>query len=141
MFPWRYFALLAHRDGEQGRPVKGAEEIALQSIPTHDLRLPDGRALRYMGPWGIVPNCHRFEAKGPLRVLVSLDETPHGRLIHVSISYPQKNPLWTEIRAVRDLFIPPTEDAMMVLPREGNYVNLHEHTFHVWQTPTEWMVG
>lgn len=73
-----------------------------------------------------------------MRVLVSYDDTNHGTLIHVSISYPFKNPKWSEIRAVRDLFIPADVDAMMVLPRESDYVNLHDHTFHIWQTPTAW---
>ncbi len=107
-------------------------------IPTTDLRLPDGRKLHYRGPWPLVPGAHQWSTGDQLRVLASVDETPHGRLMHVSLSYAHKNPKWTEIRAVRDLFIPDTVDAMMVLPCAEDYVNFQQHTFHVWQTPAPW---
>jgi len=75
---------------------------------------------------------------GTLRVIATLDDTPHGQLLHVSLSLRGRNPDWETIRAVRDAFYPDTIDVMMVLPRAEDYVNLHAHTFHLWQTPTTW---
>lgn len=109
-------------------------------IQTRDVRLSNGALLRYQGPAPVAFNAHRFDGKEGLRVLVSDDPTQHGTLRHVSISYPHKNPLWSEIRAIRDAFFPEEVDAAMMLPRRTDYVNFHEHTFHLWQTPTEWGV-
>ncbi len=54
------------------------------------------------------------------------------------MSYPDRDPDWATIRAIRDLFYPSTVDVMMVLPRAEDYVNIHRHVFHLWQTPTVW---
>ena len=73
-----------------------------------------------------------------LKVLASVERTPHGTLLHVSTSYDNRDPDWYEIRAIREAFFPLDLDAMMVLPRAEDYVNIHHHTFHLWQTPSEW---
>lgn len=62
-------------------------------------------------------------------------------LLHVSMSYPDHDPSWEEIKMVRAVFFPRDVDAMMILPRAGNYVNKHEHCFHLWQCPGEWTIG
>lgn len=61
-----------------------------------------------------------------------------GVLMHVSMSYPAHDPTWEEIKAVRALFFPSQIDAMMLLPKAGDYVNVHPHCFHLWQTPQAW---
>jgi hypothetical protein len=61
-----------------------------------------------------------------------------GPLLHVSISYPDHDPTWEEIKAVRDLFFLDSVDAMMMLPRQEDYINVHPHCFHLWQTPEDW---
>lgn len=83
--------------------------------------------------------------RGPrgLAVLASMDDTPHGDLLHVSLSYADHDPPWSVIRAVRDAFFPADVDAMMVLPRAEDYVSGafpgdDSHVFHLWQTPTVW---
>lgn len=93
------------------------------------LRTPDGQYLPARA-WG----------KYGLRVLVTIDPTPHGRLLHVSISHKHRYPTWEEIKAVREAIYPADIDVMMMLPQEADYVNLHPNTFHLWQTPREWGV-
>ena len=84
-------------------------------------------------------DAHVWQTANGLLVLASMGDVPsHGELLHVSVSYASRDPSWSEIRAIRDLFYPSTLDAMMVLPRAEDYVNLHPHTFHLWQTPTVW---
>jgi hypothetical protein len=71
-------------------------------------------------------------------VIASVDATHHGELAHVSISHRYRDPTWDEIRQVRDRFFPPNVDVMMVLPKVQDYVNLHPHCFHLYQTPSDW---
>jgi len=73
-------------------------------------------------------------------VIASLDATPHGQLLHVSISHKRRHPAWEEIKHIRSLFFPDTIDVMMMLPQAADYINAHEHCFHLWQCPTEWGV-
>lgn len=61
-----------------------------------------------------------------------------GPLTHASISVTDRHPTWQEISALRDLFFPDTIDVMMLMPKREDYVNVHEHCFHIWQTPQEW---
>lgn len=72
------------------------------------------------------------------RVCASLDSTPHGRLLHVSLSYPDRYPTWDDIKAVRYAFYPATVDGAMMLPADGYYVNVHEFCMQMWQTPAHW---
>ncbi len=79
-------------------------------------------------------------AGSSVKVIASIDPTHHGDLLHVSIAHRVRNPTWEEIRQVRDLFFPDTIDVMMMLPKAVDYVNIHEHCFHLWQTPVEWAI-
>lgn len=107
------------------------------TLPAGDLRLSDGRLLRLQGP-GPMPGTLWWQTPNGLRVLASRDSTQHGMLLHVSISYKNRNPSWDDIKAVRAAFYPGNIDVMMMLPKEEDYVNLHEHVFHLWQTPVSW---
>ena len=71
-------------------------------------------------------------------VIRSIDPTPkHGKLLHCSISHPTRYPTWDEIKAMKESFFGDV-DAMMVLPRQELYVNLHPRTFHLWTMPEAW---
>jgi hypothetical protein len=50
---------------------------------------------------------------------------------HFSISCPERDPTWEEIAAARYALLPKLKDCAMVLPPEDQYVNVHEHCFHV----------
>lgn len=73
-----------------------------------------------------------------IHVVVSIDFSKHGALLHVSISKQHREPSWGEIKAIREVFFPPDIDVMMVLPKKEDYVNLHQYCFHLWQTPSSW---
>lgn len=79
-----------------------------------------------------------YQCQDGMRVLVSDDAGPHGTLRHVSVSYRVRDPRWVELKLVREAFFPPDQDVMIVLPRRGEYVNVHQHCFHLWQTPETW---
>lgn len=109
-------------------------------IVDEDKKMPDGRILRSHGIHPQLPGkMHHFSTSNGLQVLASIDDcSPHGDLLHVSVSLRAKNPSWEEIAAVRYLFYPADVDAMMILPAKDDYVNFHAHTFHLYQTPTTW---
>lgn len=121
----------------------GSRAPRVTTLPAGDVRLSDGRVLvRQAGRQRHLPpdivEAAAWEGPKRLTVVASLDDTPHGRLLHVSLSYPTRDPDWQTIKAVRDAFYPEWVDVMMVLPKAEDYVNLHEHCFQMWQTPTTW---
>jgi len=80
-----------------------------------------------------------YAAPNGLRVIVTIDITAKfGPLLHTSISHHKRDPFWHEIKAMREVFFPTNIDAMIMLPKAADYVNLHEHAFHVVQCPTAW---
>jgi len=129
------------RDFEEWWGAVGTKPRA--QLPEGDVRLADGRVLKQTPDDRFVKMGGTIEARhwrGPhgLSVIASLDDTLHGLLLHVSLAYPNADPSWRDIRMVRDAFYPSTVDVMMMLPAEMDYVNVHQHCFHLWQTPVGW---
>jgi hypothetical protein len=60
---------------------------------------------------------------------------------HLSISFrnhkgePTRYPRWDEIAHARDELLPDDIDFVMWLPKSGEYVALHDTTFHLHQHP------
>lgn len=79
--------------------------------------------------------------RAELMVIVTIDVTQkHGPLLHVSLSHTDHLPDWRTIRLVKDAFFGKDRDAMIALPREEIYVNLHNFCFHLWQMPERWEI-
>lgn len=116
-----------------------ARTLPRAGVPSGVLEVP-GVGRLHPGPDYVNGSLRAGTWSGPkrLHVLASLDATPHGDLLHVSLSYPDHDPPWRVIRAVRDAFYPASVDCMMVLPRAADYVDLHPFCFHIWQTPVGW---
>jgi hypothetical protein len=94
----------------------------------------------YAGPVEWI-HAQRYENRHyGLRVLVSLDpvrsrhEAESSLRWHLSVSCPRRVPTWAQVREARDLFVPKDVAMAMILPRDGQYVNLHEYTLHLWET-------
>jgi hypothetical protein len=80
-----------------------------------------------------------YQGGSHLAFIVTIDRTPKwGELLHVSLSHAHRDPYWDEIKAARELFFDNEMDVMMVLPRAADYVNLHEHAFHLIEMPEPW---
>lgn len=80
---------------------------------------------------------------GHLTVFVSTDDGAR----HLSISHrrdsrsgpvPGRNPRWEEIKDARYRFCPEVRYMVMVLPPLDEYVNVHETTFHLWESHEDW---
>lgn len=125
-------------------------------LPGGDVRLGDGRVLRPRVGYdikkfgralgmnkatinGFLENRGWYHADSDLGVAATIDDTPRwGPLLHVSMSHSDHDPSWETIKLVKAAFFPLDMDAMMMLPREADYVNIHRHTFHLIQCPQEW---
>jgi hypothetical protein len=108
----------------------------------NETRLPDGRIL-HGKPWvgwnGLFGQI--YTSANGLKSIVTRDTTPHdGPLWHLSASYSHRLPSWEDMRDLRNALLPPKLDFMLVLPRDGDYVNLHEYCLHIWQCPRGWNV-
>lgn len=55
------------------------------------------------------------------------------RIFHLSIAHPDRYPTWDEVADARYELIPDDVTMAMLLPPSGEYVNAHEHCFHLWQ--------
>lgn len=133
-----------------GRPVL--------RVPHGDVVLADGRRLRLWGPGdprrravarraAAILDLDGWDGPKRLIVICSLDDHHRiGRLLHVSMSYPDRDPPWADIKAVRYAFYPRDVDVMMMLPRDELYVSgvpdprvgMDSHVFHLQQTPERW---
>lgn len=86
-----------------------------------------------------VKDSKAFKTKDGLAIIASTDNTPKwGDLLHVSISRLDKYPSWDEIVQVKLQFFGDRKDAMMLIPKRTDYVNVHENCFHLWECPEEW---
>ncbi|HEY7620314.1 MAG TPA: hypothetical protein VH834_11105 [Solirubrobacteraceae bacterium] len=52
---------------------------------------------------------------------------------HLSIAHAHRYPTWDEIADVRYELVPDDVTMALLLPPPGEYVNAHEHCFHLWQ--------
>ena len=96
-------------------------------------------------PTAMLEGTHRaFTSESGCGVIVGLEpakKAPAGvwlpeselNLWHLSISHPDRYPTWDEIADARYALIPDDVTMAMLLPPSGEYVNAHEHCFHLWQ--------
>ncbi len=99
------------------------------------IKTPDG--IRELSPGN--RTWQREVHDGHLSVFVGREPLPNGPKWHMSISHrtnehpprPGRYPDWDEIAEARYRFIPDEVTMVMFLPPRGEYVNVHETTFHL----------
>ncbi len=77
---------------------------------------------------------------GGFSLVVTVDETIHGPLIHASLAHRARLPTWHELTDVRHSIWGPDEDVMMMMPRLSDYVNVHPFAMHLYSCPEEWSI-
>ncbi len=86
-----------------------------------------------------VPGAVAYKGQHGIQVIESTDNTPKwGNLKHVSISKIDKYPSWDEILSVKLELFGDRKDAVMIIPKRENYVNIHNNCFHLWEAPESW---
>lgn len=102
--------------------------------------------LEELEPPPTVPYGKAYRSAKGCTVLVSRDPAraaPPGlwlprsalELWHLSVSHRRRYPTWDEIADARYLLIPDEVTMAMLLPPPGDYVNVNEHAFHLWEIP------
>ena len=79
-----------------------------------------------------VANCRAY-TWGNTSVIVGVEA---GKW-HLSISCPNRNPTWEEIKQARYDFCPHDVSMAMILPPTDEYVNVHKFCFHLHEIPNE----
>ena len=109
-------------------------------IPDGDIKLLSGAKLLKQGQSTFATTIiHWYQASTGIRCGVSLDHIPEhgGDLLHVSCSRKDRLPSWEELGEVKAAIFGDV-DVCMILPKEEDYVNLHNFCFHLWQMPRSW---
>jgi len=112
--------------------------INIQLPRRGDFLLPDGRRLvywrEYQSPHVIAGRLWRLaQAEGSALVITgSLDPTPTGPILHLSITGTESLVDWPTVLAVRDVLAPPPLTLMVALPRP---IDLEKHMLHLFQVP------
>lgn len=73
-----------------------------------------------------------FAHRSGLHVMMSVDEAPGERWLHVSCSYTDHLPSWADLQAVKTIFIGREAEAWQILAPESEWVNTQEFTLHLW---------
>lgn len=71
---------------------------------------------------------HCYYGPRDLSIIHSIDNGKN----HISISTPNRQPSWKEIKEVKYTLLPKIE-MVIILPSEHEYVNLHEYCFHLYE--------
>ena len=91
-------------------------------------KLPAGWRLIYP----LIPNAQCYASKKGLRVIITVEVHEGQKWWHVSVSRENRLPTWQDIRKVKDLFVGADEKAIMVLPSDDEYVNVHPYCMHLY---------
>ena len=103
-------------------------------IPMNPLKLPPNwREMPAPAPLAQLgaPCAAYYRDDGALTVLAT--EEPHNgtKWLHISISCPRRPPTWDEIKFCKRTFMGDVV-AVMILPQEADYVNIHPYCFHLY---------
>jgi hypothetical protein len=135
-------------------------------VPHTDLRLADGRRLRRWDehdprrPLFLPASYLDFDGwSGPKRMIViaTIDDSQHGALLHVSVSYQDRDPTWADLKMVKAVLFGDEADAMLPMPREADFTHglasipwagvrgapggADSHVFQIIQMPVRWGQG
>lgn len=135
----------------------------VHTVPHADLRLRDGRRLRRwaaddprragLAAHPYMPDFDGWDGPQRMIVIATIDDSQHGMLLHVSVSYQTRDPLWADLMAIKYCFFGPDGDAMLPMPREADFTHgiapvpglargapggANSHVFQIVQMPARW---
>ena len=99
----------------------------MKSEYTERILSPELKAMVASG--ALEPNLRFFE-KGELQIFTGWTQ---GDGWHLSISHPDRYPVWDEIRDARYALLPDDVMIAMFLPPMDEYVNVHPNCFQLWE--------
>lgn len=82
---------------------------------------------------GLMAGALAFQKKNGLRVIVSDGVEVDGRLWrHISLSYEDKIPVYSDIIEVKNSFASAHRYAVMIFPKKRDHVNCHPFCLHLF---------
>lgn len=74
-----------------------------------------------------------YASCGGLRAIHSLDTLDDGEVWeHVSVSRCDRLPSWEDLVLVKELFVGREREALQLLPKRSEHINLARHCLHIW---------
>jgi hypothetical protein len=114
----------------RSRTTAGAGRLVELEVPAPTASLPGAhRAYRSASGCGVIVGLEPAR-RAPANIWVPKAARD---LWHISISHPDRYPTWDEVADVRYELVPDDVTMAMLLPPRDEYVNVHAHTFHLWQ--------
>jgi hypothetical protein len=71
---------------------------------------------------------HCYKADRDIDIIHSIDNGKH----HISISTPNRQPSWNEIKSIKYQLLPYVNMAIMFPPKD-EYVDVHKYCFHIYE--------
>ena len=53
---------------------------------------------------------------------------------HISLSRPDRLPSWSDVAKVKEDFLGTGGDAIHVIPKKRDHVNVHQYCLHIWES-------
>ena len=112
------------------RITTGAGRLTQRRVPEPTAALP-GRHRAFETESG----CSVIVGREPARRVSAGLAVPESALLlwHLSIAHANRYPTWDEIADVRYKLVPDNVTMALLLPPPDEYVNAHEHCFHLWE--------
>ena len=95
--------------------------------------MPRQQRRKYQPVNSPVPGAEAFTTKSGLTIFRAQELGSW----HLSIAHPHRNPSWKELHDTRYDLVPDDVYMALILPPSRQYVNLHEHCFHLWEVKGE----
>ena len=77
----------------------------------------------------------RMYAMGEWRVVVTIDITQEGRVLHVSCVGKDQWPTWEMMIGLKRIFYPEDVAAILLMPESEPYGPIGYYALHLWQLP------
>lgn len=75
---------------------------------------------------------HVSRKDGVLKVMAGLERHGEHQWIHISCSRRDRLPSWEDLKLAKRVLAGPERQAIQVIPRDSEYVNIHPHCLHLF---------
>jgi len=113
---------------------RASQQLASLSMQLRDLVLKDGP----MEEEDIDENLRTGKFRNSMfvhdgfTVMFTVENHGTSAYQHLSVSRKERYPSWDEIVLFRSLFFEDDDEIVQVIPKESDYVNVHDNCFHMW---------
>lgn len=117
-----------------GNISAGAIDLSMEAAARRSLERSIGGGWRHVDltAFGLHHDVCLVHAASGLQVIASVAEWAGAEWIHASIAHRDRDPLYSELRALHAAVFGSDRYAFQVFAPEDRHVNLQEHAIHLW---------